>query len=491
MNKTFIATALALGLCLPASAAQYTNTGDNRYESPEQVEEPNTAIKHREKNEDGVQQALPIKLQSDHAVYDTVSGDFHAEGNIKVSQGNQDIYTTQVKGNMKTGDVWLLEGGELVEQGAVTKAQWGHYNFNSKTGELKKMDGKNQRDFFSAPHANIYPDKMVLDEGGTTSRCPAVEHPKCLEIKAKTFEIYPGEKMVARDVQVFVRGKHIYSRDYWENNLANQSKERIMPHIGFKDSDKGTYINVSYERPMGDKDTVYADVNYYSKAGYRPVYGLQHDERNFKVTYENGWYEDDDEWVKKQNNLRFDYKNHHITKHLPLSYSAYAERGLWKNDNTGVKSWHTEYGAFLNHDRIYLFNSQKTSLDLTIGKKWTNESESDTTSSTNVYYATLRQKISPKWNTWVGYYREDFTTNLFTYDQPDMQVELRNGLQYKMDDKNTFTIINRYNLDQKNNYETDYRWTHRFCCWQLSIEYQDEHYKNDSSIEIKYEFTNW
>ena len=354
------------------------------------------------------------------------------------------------------------------------------------------MTGKNGKDFFAAPHAEIYPDKMVLDEGGSTSRCPAVKHPKCLEIKAKTFEIYPHDKMVARDVKVYVRGKHIYSRDYWENSLTEKSKERILPHIGFKDSDKGTYVNLSYERPLGDKDTIYADLNYYSKAGYKPVYGLEHNERNFKVTYENGWYEDDDEWVEKQNNIRFDYKNHHIAPGLPLSYSAYFERGLWKNDDTGRKSWHTEYGAFLNHDRIYLFNSKKTSLDLTIGKKWTRESADDSVESTNVYYATLAQKISPHWNTWVGYYREDFTTDVFTYDQPDMAKELRNGLQYIMDDKNSFTIVNRYDLDQKKNYETRYSWTHKFCCWQLSLIYKHKDTDNkDSAFEAKFDFVNW
>ena len=72
-----------------------------------------------------------------------------------------------------------------------------------------------------------------------------------------------------------------------------------------------------------------------------------------------------------------------------------------------------------------------------------------------------------------------------------MPVELRNGLEYKFDDKNVFTIINRYNLDDHSNYETDYRYTHKFCCWQLSIELQDEHYKDDKSISIKYDFVNW
>lgn len=57
---------------------------------------------------------------------------------------------------MKTGDIWLLEGGKLVEGASETQAAWGHYNFNNKTGEMKKLTGKNGKDFFAAPHAEIY-----------------------------------------------------------------------------------------------------------------------------------------------------------------------------------------------------------------------------------------------------------------------------------------------------------------------------------------------
>ena len=129
---------------------------------------------------------------------------------------------------------------------------------------------------------------------------------------------------------------------------------------------------------------------------------------------------------------------------------------------------------------------------MTIGKKWTRERSEDTLQSTNVYYATLGQIISPKWNTWVGYYREDFTTDVFTYDQPDIAKELRNGLQYIMDDKNSFTIVNRYDLDQKENYETRYSWTNKFCCWQLSLIYKHRDTNDkDSAFEAKFDFVNW
>ena len=485
MKKTFLAAALVASLCVPAYAAQYTNHGDNRFDSPDIVAEPNHAVQGTGKEQKPV---LPITLTGEHAVYDSVSGDFHASGNVVVKQGNQTLHTSFVEGNMKTGEVWLKEGGSFEEQNTISRAEWGHYNFNTKTGELKKLSGQNGKDLFYSPHAEITPEKIVMDEGGTVTRCQAVKSPKCLEIQAKTFEIYPGEKMLARDVKVFVRGKHIYSRDYWESNLAEKNKERILPHIGFKDSDKGVYLNISYERPFSDKDTFYADLDYYTKDGYKPMFGWEHNERNYKITLVDGWDEDDDEWVKKQRDVRFDYKPHYFTKKIPVTYSGYYERGLWRNEDTAVESWHTEYGAFLNHDRIYMFRKQ-TSLDLTVGKKWTREGEEDQgTSSTDVYYATLNQRLAPKWNTWVGYYREDFTTNLFTYDQPDMSIELRNGIQYKFDDKDTIAIINRYDLDTNSQYETIYRWTHKLCCWQFILEYTNEHYKNDHSIELKYEF---
>ena len=127
-----------------------------------------------------------------------------------------------------------------------------------------------------------------------------------------------------------------------------------------------------------------------------------------------------------------------------------------------------------------------------MGKKWVTESYTDETKSTMMYYATLGQKLAPKWDTWVGYYREDLTSNLYDYGQPDMARELRNGLSFRLDDKNTFTIVNRYDLGQHSNYETNYRWTHRFCCWAIEFEYEQEHYKGGSNtFRVRYNLLNW
>lgn len=506
MKKTFLAAALTMSLCVPVYAGQFTNTGDDIYSSPigdEETTYNSDVVKGEEPTtekvttEDGkeIEQALPIYLSADHAEYDSVSGDFRATGNVKLSQGADTLLTVEVVGNMKTGDVYLQQGGTMVNKDTKMKGKWVHYNFNTKTGEIKEISGTSQKDIYDAPHATIYPDKMVVDEGGTMNRCPAVKHPPCLSIKAKTFEIYPKEKMVAHDVQVFVRGVHVYSRDLWVNDISGEQKTRIMPRLGYGGKDNGMYASLDVQLALDEKTSVGTEQIEYSKVGYKPYYYLNHDERNFSVKYFHGWEEDDDVWYKKQNTWRVNYKNHHIIDGLPLSYSAYFEYGLWNTWNpetkkTGPKSWHKEYAVYLNHDPIYLFDSKKTVLNLTVGKKWVNESLSGDTRSTDMYYATLGQKLGSKWNTWAGYYREKETSKLFDIGQPDMARELRNGISYAPDSRNYMSVINRYDLGNHENYETIYMWRHTFCCWALEFTYEDEHKEDDSSFKVKYYFFN-
>ena len=491
MKKMLLAATLAASMCVPAYA-NYSNSGDGVYNAPEydsavsatRVVEPT----EKEKNMD---KPLPINFTGDKAEYDSVNGDFYLQGNVVITQGKEILKTTYAQGNMKTGDVWLEQGGTIIEPGSTLSGKWAYYNFNTKTGEIKEVHGTGDKDWYSAPHATIPPDKMVMDEGGTMSRCPAVNHVPCLSVTAKTFEIYPKQKMVAKDVKVYVKGKHIYSKDIWVRDLTETNKTRIIPRIGYDGSDNGAFIKIDAEWNFGEKTKLNVDLPYYTKADFKPMVELEHDERNFSLTYKTGWEEDDDDWYKKQNNWKFEYKPHHFIDGLPLSYSGYFEYGLWKNDNTGRKSWHKEYAAFLHHDPIYLFGSKNTVLDLTVGKKWVHESYTDDTNATDLYYAVLSQKVASKWSTWVGWYREDITTTLFDIGQPDMDQELRNGLRYKADDKNIFTVVNRYDLDNSTQYETNYRWLHRFCCWALEFEYEKEHHgDHDDSFKVYYYFYN-
>ena len=335
MNKTLLTAALALSLTTSAYAAQFTNSNS-------EIFNPNTGISEttevnpdaadikdtRTKEEKAAKAPMPINMSAEHADYDSVSGDFHVSGNVVITQGVEKLVTAEAFGNMKTGDVYMEKGGTVVDSNQTSSGKWIHYNFNNKTGEIKEISGAGVKDIYSSPHAIITPDKIVMDQGGVLQRCPAVKHPPCLSVKAKTFEIYPKDKLVAKDVQVFIRGKHIYSRDLWVNRLDDGARTKIKPTAGWEDKDSGFYLGVKLEQPITEDISVLADVVDYSRVGFKNKYGLKYDNKFFRLKYTNGWDLDDDDWYKKQNNWRFDLKSQRIAKGLPLSYSGYYEYGL-------------------------------------------------------------------------------------------------------------------------------------------------------------------
>ena len=244
MKKMFLAATLAATICVPAYA-NYSNSGDGVYNAPDYDRVVNEAqVVEPTEKEKNMNKSLPISFTGDKAEYDSVSGDFYLSGNVVITQGREKLVTNYAQGNMKTGDVWLEQGGSIVEPGSTLSGKWAHYNFNTKTGEIKEVGGTGDKDWYTAPHATIHPDKMVMDQGGTMSRCPAVEHTPCLSVTAKTFEIYPKQKMVAKDVQVFVKGKHVLSKDIWERDLTETNKTRIIPRIGYDGSDNGAFIKI-------------------------------------------------------------------------------------------------------------------------------------------------------------------------------------------------------------------------------------------------------
>ncbi|MBQ9255857.1 MAG: hypothetical protein IJ181_01835, partial [Acidaminococcaceae bacterium] len=457
---------------------------------------------------------LPTVITGDDAQYASESGDFIIEGNVRLEQGPTVMTSTKAVGNAKTGDIWLLEGGNLKEQTNNVHAHWAHYNYNSETGELLHIKGASQKgsdgkknDYYEAPHGLIENGMLIIDQGGMVTSCPAQRHTPCLSVRAKTITIVPNDRIIARGVQVFVKGKHVYSRDVWVNDLQ-QSNNRLLPHVGWS-KDKGVYIALDYEQPIGNPmlknpTKAYMRQVYYTKSKYKPFYGIRHDEQDFYIRLNHGYVyasdnDDSDEgiWLHKKMDWGLFWKPHRISKKLPLTYEAYITHGLWKYTNQNWSSWHTEKVVRLRHDRFYPLGGKKLYMDLMVGRKWVDESYGNFATSqngvttrygknlnSNIYEGTLGYKFSNKWNIWTLYHNEHKTSHLFSLGQPDFAREWRTGISWNPDDRNTLTVVNRHNSDSGSsthgNYSTVFRWSHRFCCEVLSVMYERKHYKDDN-----------
>lgn len=437
------------------------------------------------------QSGLPVIVYGDNVVYHSDTGDFRATGKVRIYQGTQKLYTTLAEGNMKSGDLYLNKGGRMVDGKSVTDSKWAHYNFTSKDGLVKEMKGTNEKDYYEAKEAVIYPDRMELTAGGMTTRCPAVKHSHCVEVRANKVVMYPNDKIIAFGVKVYIKGKHIYSRDRWVNKLDNKDDQNsLIPHIGYSKK-HGVELAYNWKFPLGDKDTAYADLKYYSKIGWRPMYSERHDERNFYVKLQNGYDEDDnDDWIKKERDITIGYKSHKFNKKWPLNYSAYISHGLWSD--SGVISWHTEYGVFVTHDTIKLTQGKRPlTLNLGVGHKWTKESINEYTDKTMLYSGTLRQSFVGGWSSWLGYYWQKTTNSVFAYANPDMDRELQLGIARNFDANNSLSWMMRYDQGQRNVYEYVWRYTHSFCCWRFMLEYRDKRYNGEKDYTIYYDLFRW
>ena len=507
------------GASLSVSHNDVKKTGTESSLARNKGKSVSSANKGNKKNEKTDTQPLPLIIKGDDAQYSSESGDFIIEGNVRLKQGLTNVTSTKAVGNANTGDIWLLEGGTLQEPTNRVNARWAHYNFNKETGELLHLKGASSAnprsgkfDYYEAPHGLIEHGMLIMDQGGMSTRCPAVKHHPCVSVKAKTITIIPNDRIIARGVQVFVKGKHVYSRDVWINELNKENKQ-IKPRIGW-DNERGWYASLEYSRPIGNPllknpTTFYMEQIFYTKSKYKPFYGITHDRRDFYVRVNSGYVYDSDNdeldegiWLQKKIDWGLFLKPHRIAKGLPLSIDGYITHGLWKYSNQNWESWHTEKAVFLRHDRFYPLGGKKLYMDLMVGRKWIHESlNNDTTRrygnslNTNIYHGTLGYRFSNKWNIWTTYHNEHRTSYLFSKDQPSFVKDLSMGIAWDPDKHNSFTIINRRNLDSEThthgNYTTTFTWRHRFCCELLTVSYEKKHYNHENKWTVKFDFLSW
>ena len=214
-------------------------------------------------------------------------------------------------------------------------------------------------------------------------------------------------------------------------------------------------------------------------------------EKNFYVQIQDGHMEDsDNNWIRKERDVKFVYKSHKFDKNVPVNYSAYISHGLWKDN--WKRSWHTEYGVYLNHDPIRLTREkQPLYLNLGMGHKWVRESITDETKKTMLYSATLNKAFEGGWNTWLGYYYEKEHSSVFSYSDPDMAKELQWGLSKQLGKNDWVNFVMRYDQGKSGVYEYIYRWYHDFCCFRLGLEYRDKKYDNDHEWSVTYDLYRW
>lgn len=429
------------------------------------------SVKVEEKKE-----PLPIVVEGDDISFDEKTGDVYAKGKVVFTQAESVVVGNDIEGNTIKTRIWAKDKTVLTQPDLKLNGYETDYNYGDKTGTMKKVDGVVNHKIVKGNSVEFYPNEIVI-YNGTITKCPAKKPD--YHISAKRIEIYPNVKLIAYDAKVWVRDKVLYSTSKYETKLGQEKQKSAYPTVGYNSD--GIYVKQHLEENIYGNLAAFADLDYYSKHGFRPHYGLINYFKGAELIVEQGKFQDgDDDWIKKMPEFRVSFYPQKVFD-LPWHYSVNLSRGKWEDYEK--ESWHNDYNIYFSRDTIKL--SENTNLTLGLGYQVIKESYNSSTQNKYRYDVGVNRSINKKWSMWTSYHYIHNNSNLFDYDAEDLSRELNSGIRYQIDDKNALAIEQRYDLENKNVYDQDFIWYHNLHCLDAKIMYREKRSQIKIQIGVK------
>lgn len=419
---------------------------------------------------------VPIVVEADEINFSDLSGEMSAKGNVVIVQDQAQMSGDFVRGNTKSSDVWVDGDATLRQPGMDIVGSVAHYNYSKRTGTMEKVAGQVDKQRITGKNIEIMPQEVILRDG-TVTRCPAKKPD--YHMSASKVEIWPGDHMVAYNVKFWIKDTVIFSLPSYRASLQPNAAESSFPRVKFS-SGSGSSIRQHLETPIGDKVSVYTDLAYYSKAGYKPVYGVVDHENGYEIGVATGHYLDsDDNWIKKEPEFTLKFASHQLGS-LPVNYTIGASYGKWLD--SAKSSWHQSYDIYFSHFPIKM--NTRSTLNLGTGFTHTHDSYDQSSTDKYRYDGTVTTQWSPKFSTMAGYHYISNTQSVFSYDSDDMNRELDFGFKWQIDRMNGFGITERYDAGNSQKYEVDYTWYRNLHCWDGTITYRSKKDSHSWKLDV-------
>ncbi len=435
-----------------------------------QAEDHNTNKTAQKTTGQKAKSQAPIVIEANELSFSDETGDILAKGNVVITDDGQRMEAELVNGNEKLSEVWVKDKAIFSLPGTMLTGTNTIYNYKLNTGSMDFAKGKADGQYVEGRDISIYPNQIEIYKG-TTTGCPA-KNPD-YHISADRIEIWPGDKLIAYNAKFWIKNTVIFALPKYKKSLKKDEAESEFPRIGY-DSDDGFSIRQNVNYPLTEKLSAYYNLDYYTKAGFRPSYGLLDSEKNYSIGVTQGQFRDSDgNWIKKSPEFKFYYYPHRFGSKSPLSYTFTAIYGKW-TDKTKT-SWHQDYSLYFSRDAIKI--NKTTNLYLGTGIGQVRESYNRSLANTFRFDATVTKTWSKRFNAWVGYHYVRNNSDLFDYDSTAVSRELASGFVYKIDKMNSIGVSQSYDLNAHKVYDMDYTWYRNLHCWTATITYRAERHQ--------------
>jgi LPS-assembly protein len=391
-----------------------------------------------------------------------------AKGKVVITQDKTKLMGDLIRGNAKQNQVWIDDKARYTEKDKTKNINLVGsqiaYNYGTQNGTIGAANGVIDKQIVTGQKIELINGQYVIHDG-TLTGCPA-KFPD-YHVSASKVEIWPGEKLIAHNAKFWIKNTVIYTMPKYQKSLREGAAATEFPQIGHTSND-GTYISQHLEYPFDDKLSVSADLAYYSKTGFRPLYGAAYREKHYKLGVIYGYSIDgNDHWVKREPEFSLLFDKRQLFS-LPINYNVGATYGRW-NDFTKT-SWQRTFSVYFATFPIKLGSKSELVLGTGVTNTW--QSYNDRTYNNYVYDATLTSVWSPNFSTFLGYHYRRNMADLFAFNRPDMAREGDFGFSYKIDRLNRLTLKWVYDIGNSRLYDADVTWSHNLHCWQTDITYR-------------------
>lgn len=423
----------------------------------------------------------PIVVEADELYFSDSTGDLYARGNVQIKQNEDKVAANLLKGNTQKNEVWTDGEAVLSRPGMELTTTGMRYNLNDHSGSMQSSKGTIEHLHITSKAITTSPVHTTMNEG-TVTGCPA-EVPD-YHISADRVEIWPGDKMIAYNAKFWIKNTVIFTLPQYQSSLQEgQDSGFAFPKPSYS-SDNGIGIEQHVEVPFSPKLAVFADLDYYSKVNFKPMYGLISRNSNFtaKLSYGND-ENDDHEWIKKEPELSLQLSSQRLGA-SSLTLNASAAWGQWNEGD--VRGTHSGFSMYLANDPIKL--GSKATLKLGTGFDRNFYGYND--SANSVFHFDSRVDIKPnsRLNTWLGYsYSSDIGTTPYEFDRIDVAEEGKIGFMYQIDRLNGLGAKVRYDLEHGNTKDIDYTWRRNLHCFEADITYRAKR----KEVRVKVDAVKW
>lgn len=213
-------------------------------------------------------------ITADKVDADLMSGDIAASGNVTVIHGSDNMTTDKVNANLISGDVAASGNVNFKSADRSLQGQSFTYNYNTENGTASNVSGQAGPFYFKGIEIKTETGLLSMKKS-TFTACDRVK--PHYRLTADEIILRPGISLVAKNVSIYIKSMKLFTVPrYKKDFLKDRSSLMSLPKVGYDAS--GYSIGYKFDLNQGPQTDSSIEIMLSSKFGIHG--GLSYDRIN-------------------------------------------------------------------------------------------------------------------------------------------------------------------------------------------------------------------